>query len=451
MTGRMTGRSAAALTALAMAASVLGLQGCAGDGPELPKLNDLNPFKEKIAPLPGRRIALMEPDQQSPAEVAAGGSPILLPPVRANEAWTQPGGEPTNAPGHLALGATSLKQVWSADAGQGSSSKGRLTASPIVADGRVYTLDADGRVTAFSASSGGTVWKTEVVPETGSKGNGYGGGLAIDGGRLYATSGYGIIAAIDPATGKKLWEKAIGAPVRASPTAANERVYVVTSHGRFHAFNGADGTEIWAVRGLPQSASLVNNASPAIAGDIVVVPYPSGDLVALKIADGATVWTETLSRSRGTTAQSALTDAARPAIDQGTVFGVGHSGRMVATQLRNGERTWSINIAGIQTPWVAGETVFVVDTGGRLMALSRRDGKAQWSTQLPAAKVWTGPTLAGGLLWLVSSSGKLAGVDAVTGRLSATIDLGTPAFIAPVVAQGRMYVLADNAKLIALN
>jgi outer membrane protein assembly factor BamB len=124
---------------------------------------------------------------------------------------------------------------------------------------------------------------------------------------------------------------------------------------------------------------------------------------------------------------------------------------MVAVQLRNGERSWSLPIAGIQAPWVAGETVFVVDIAGQLMALSRRDGKVQWTTQLPAAKVWTGPTLAGGVLWLASSSGKLVGFDAVTGRLKSTLDIGGPVFVAPVVAQGRMYVLQDNARLVALN
>lgn len=447
----MTGRLAAGLTTVAVVAASLALQGCAGDGPELPKLSDLNPFKEKVTPLPGRRVSLVERDGKSPGESVDATVPVTLPPERANEAWSQPGGEPANAPGHLALGGTGLKQVWSSDAGQGSSSKGRLTASPVVADGRVFTLDADGKVSAFSANGGSVVWRTELAPEGGTKGNGYGGGLAIDSGRLYGASGYGIVAAIDPATGKKIWEKSIGAPVRASPTAAGDRVYVVTSHGRFHAFNGSDGSEVWAVRGLPQSASLVNNASPAISGDMVVVPYPSGDLVALKIGDGSTVWTETLTRSRGTNAQSSLTDAARPSIDQGTVFGVGHAGRMVAVQLRNGERLWSLNIAGIQAPWVAGETVFVVDTAGQLMALARRDGKVQWTTQLPAAKVWTGPTLAGGMLWLASSSGKLVGVEAVTGRHTATVDIGNPVFVAPVVAQGRMYVLTDNAKLIALN
>lgn len=430
--------------------AAVALSGCSESMPELPKLGDLNPFKEKQIPLPGRRISLSQSDAKVPGELADGSVPINLPPVRANESWSQPGGDANNAPGHLAL-ANSIKQTWSVDAGKGSSNKGRVTASPVVADGRVYTLDADGLVSAFSANGGGSVWKATLAPEAGSKGNGYGGGIAVDSGRVYGASGYGIVAAFDPATGKKLWEKDLGSPIRTSPTAAGDRVFVVSSQGRFHCLNGADGSEIWAVRGLPQVASLVNNASPAVDGDTVIVPYASGDLVALRVKDGTAVWTESLARTRGGSQLASLSDAARPAIDSGTVFGVGHAGRMIASSVKTGERLWSLNVAGTQTPSVAGETVFVVDLSGQLLALSRRDGKVQWTTQLPAAKVWTGPTLAGGSLWLASDKGKLVSVDAITGKLGAQQDLGAPVFIAPVVAQGRMYVMTDKAKLVALN
>jgi outer membrane protein assembly factor BamB len=228
-------------------------------------------------------------------------------------------------------------------------------------------------------------------------------------------------------------------------------VFVVSSQGRFFCLNGADGTELWAVRGLPQTASLMNNASPAVDGDIVVVPYSSGDLVALRVKDGTAVWTENLTRTRSSSQLDSLTDAARPAIDNGVVYAVGHSGRMVATVLKSGDRQWSLNVAGTQTPWVAGETVFVVTTSGQLMALARRDGKVQWTAQLPAARVWTGPTLAGGSLWLASDKGKIVSVDAMTGKLGAQIDIDAPVFIAPVVAQGRMFILTDKAKLVALN
>jgi outer membrane protein assembly factor BamB len=341
-------------------------------------------------------------------------------------------------------------------------------ASPIVFDGRVYALDADGTVSAFSLSGGSALWRASLAPTPeatqtasfsasslfslgGSDGGAYGGGIAADSGTIFAASGYGAVVALEPASGKRLWEKNLGAPVRASPTAAGGRVFIVTTEGRFFCLSATDGAELWSVRGLPQQASLTLNVSPAVEDDIVVVPYPTGDLVALKIADGTAVWSENLARSRTTSQLASMSDAARPAIDGGIVFAVGHGGRMVATLAKSGERLWSLNVPGTQTPWVAGENVFVVDTSGELMAITRRDGKIRWTAKLPGATTWSGPTLAGGTLWLASNTGQLVGVDPASGRVTTQQDLGSPVYIAPVVAQNRMFVLTDSAQLIALN
>jgi len=441
----------------------LGLSGCA-DGPTLPKLADLNPFAEKVVPLPGKRIPVMQSNNVVTGELADASTPIILPPPRLNENWAQPGGEANNAPGHLAFDGAA-HELWTASAGSGSSSGGRVTASPIVYADRIYTLDAEGNVSAFSASGGSAVWRVALKPErenasgsmfslslgSNNAAGGYGGGLAVDNGRLYAATGFGNVVAIDPQSGKKLWEKQLEAPIRASPTAAGDRVFVVTLDGRFFCLAGADGGELWSVRGLPQQASLISNVSPAVEGEIVVVPYPSGDLVALNVADGTAVWSESLSRTRTTSQLTSMSDAARPAIDHGTVFAIGHAGRMIATQSKSGERLWSLNVPSTQQPWVAGDSVFVVDTSGQLLAISRTDGKVQWTTKLPDITSWSGPTLAGGTLWLASAKGTLLGVDAATGRTISQKELGSPVYIAPVVAQGRMYILTDDAKLIALN
>jgi outer membrane protein assembly factor BamB len=443
------------------------LSGCSDSLPSLPKVSELNPFKEKIPPLPGKRIPVMPAQEKISGELADGSARIVIPPPRINESWAQPGGESNNAPGNLELPG-SIKQAWSADAGKGSSKTGRVMASPIVYDGRVYALDAQGNVSAFAVSGGSAVWRVSLAPDNPNKGSGfsasslfslgggddggaYGGGLAADGGRIYAASGYGTVVALEPGTGKRLWEKSLGVPIRASPTSANERVYVTSIEGRLYCLSGIDGTELWSVRGLPQQASLGLNSSPAIEGDIVVVPYASGDLVGLKVADGAAVWSESLSRTRTTSQLASMSDAARPAIEGGVVFAIGHGGRMVATKTSSGERLWSLNVPGTQMPWVAGESVYVVDTSGQLMAINRRDGKIQWTSKMAGATTWSGPVLANGTLWLTSNKGHLAGVDALTGRATGQMELGDPIYIAPIVAQGRMFVLTDEAKLIALN
>jgi outer membrane protein assembly factor BamB len=439
--------AAALLCALLLSGCADGLAGMSL--PSLPKLDDINPFAEKPVPLPGKRISVIQQENIG-TDLAAADKPIALPPQQQNDAWTQPGGVANNAPGHLALGGT-VKSAWSANAGRGSTFFGKLTGSPIVYDGKVYTLDAGGKISAFSASGGAAVWQASVTPAGENDKEGFGGGLAADGGRIYAGTGYGYVVALDARSGGKLWEKFVGSPVRTSPTAAAERVFVMTKEGQVYCLSGSDGTELWQFRGMGERASLLSNTSPAVDGDVVVVPYPSGDLVALRVSDGQAIWTESLARTRTASSMAAMSDTARPAIDGGTVFAVGHAGRMVATKQKTGERLWSLTVPSLQAPWVAGETLFVVDTGGQLMAITRRDGKILWTTKLAGSNTWSGPVLAGGRLWLTSNKGHLVSVDAATGKLETTQDLGQPIYIAPVVAGGRMFVLTDKAQLIALN
>lgn len=447
-TVRLAARRRRALLTGAAIVGALAMAGCSG-GPQIPRLSDLNPFAEKEVPLPGKRVPVALTEGRAGLDVAPADRPIVIPAAQQNEAWSQPGGTAANTTGHLALGG-SLKQTWSADAGKGSTSYGKLTGSPIVSDGRVFVLDTHGKVSAFSMS-GASAWKVSLTPAGEKDQKGYGGGLAADGGRIFAATGFGYVVALDSQSGKKLWEKNFSSPFRSSPTVANGRVFVVSSDGIARALALGDGAELWAHQGLVEKAALLTNASPAADNELVVVPYPSGEVVALKIADGQPVWSESLARTRLASSLGSMTDAARPVIDSGTVFAVGHSGRMVATSVKGGQRQWTLNVPGIQGPAVAGETVFVVDTAGQLMAITRRDGKVLWTTRLPGTATWSGPVVAGNRLWLTSNKGQLVGADAATGKVDAQLNIGSPSYIAPIVAAGRLFVLTDEARLIAFN
>ncbi len=421
---------------------------CSAGMPSLPSIK--NPFKKKEEILPGERIAVITDQDTEVADPTVAGRPIALPQPVANASWTDPGGSPTNSLGHLVIGDR-LNKVWRADAGTGSSSHGRLSAIPLVANGKVYTLDAGGTVSAFSASGGGKVWGTSLTPKNEKRAEGFGGGLALDSGRLYVTTGYGTVVGVDPEKGTVLWTQKIGEPVRSSPTAAGGKVYFVSTDSILHCLDGNDGQELWTARGVPEPATLLSNVSPAVGKGLVVAAFPAGDVTAYGVGSGEPAWRELLSRIDETSAAGILADPARPVIDRGVVFVVGHGGRMIAVSELSGERLWSRNLTSTQMPWPAGDEVYVVDVTGKLLALTRTDGKVRWVTQLPGTALWNGPVLAGGKLWLVSTEGSLVGVDARSGQVSSTTPLGTKVFVSPVVAGGRMYILADNATLIALN
>jgi len=427
-----------------LVAFVTAMVGCSG----MP--NKINPFKKEEVKLPGERIAVLKSQDAFKVDEATAKKPVKLPPANNNADWSQPGGVPSNAPGHVQFSG-GLGSVWKADIGAGSSNEGKLTASPIVYEGKVYTIDAEGVVSAFSAAGGSRVWQVNLAPENEKGNEGYGGGLAANGGRIFVTTGFGIVVALNAGSGVVEWTRRIGVPLRTSPTAINGKVFFVSSDSMLHCLSTVDGVELWTYRGLPESASLLNNSSPAVDGDSVVVPYPSGEVVAYPLDGGRPSWADSLSSSEPGASLATLADPARPVIDRGIVFAVGNSGRMIATAQKTGERLWTKKIRGTQMPWAAGDAVYVVDVNGVLLSLTRQDGNVRWITELPQAKQWNGPILAGGKLWLVSSAGIMVTIDPQTGSIVSQRNLDVPVTISPIVASGRMYVLTDKARLVALN
>jgi outer membrane protein assembly factor BamB len=409
-----------------------------------------NIFKPKEVLLPGEREAVLKSRGDIQPDPDAAKMAISIPAQRANTNWAQPGGDASNAPGHLSFKGA-LRSLWTSDAGQGSSSDGQLIPRPIVYNGRVYTLDTQGVVTSFSASGGGVGWRVALTPETEEKDEGYGGGLAIDGGRLYAATGFGTVVAIEPKSGKILWTKTLGVPVRTSPTAAAGKVFVVTTEGRLYCLSGSDGEEVWTQRGLPDRTSILSNISPAVSGKTLVVPYSSGEIAAYSLENGRAIWADSLATAKRGSSFSSMANPGRPVIAHGVVYAVGNSGRMIATSIKDGERLWSKTISSTQTPWPAGNMVYIVDRSGRVVALSAKSGKVVWVKQLAHEEQWLGPVMAGSRLWFTSNKGRVAGLNPKNGKILSQRDLGYRINIAPIVANGHMYILTDNAKLVALN
>jgi outer membrane protein assembly factor BamB len=403
---------------------------------------------EKDVVLPGKREAVLTSNDSAAGQNETSTEPIVIPTAETNPNWPQPGGQATNSFGNLSAGAT-LARAWATSAGEGSTSTGRLVASPIIVGGVAYVLDSENNVTAIRASGGERLWKISLLPE-GKSTDAFGGGLASDGQRIYATSVYGEALALDASTGAVQWRKKLGAPVRAAPTVTDGAIYFTGSSNEVFALRASDGGELWKYQGTGGRATVASSPSPAVAQGIVVIPTTAGEITAFTASDGLEAWSDALnSNDPSATATNIGSVAARPVIEGGQVFAISNAGRMAAYSLKDGERQWSREISGSQTPWVAGDHVFVIVNGKSLMALSRRTGSVRWTKELPG-KIWAGPVLGGGRLLAVSSDGQLASISAQTGEILNTTKIGDAFYIAPVIANGTVYLLSDDAELIAL-
>lgn len=416
----------------------------AGCGTSAGNLLDFGSSKDQ--PLSGTRETVLPEGNEG--EAAAPAEPISIPAALANANWSQPGGNATHALQNLQAG-TALQKLFSADAGAGSDKNGRLTAPPIIDNGRVYVMDTQATVTAFDAR-GKRVWRTSLVPK-GEDGEGaYGGGIATDGQRIYAATAFGEVIALNAGDGKEAWRQKVDVPVRTAPTVDNGRIHFVSVTNDVYALNAMDGALVWRYQGTGEQASALSSTSPAVAGDLVLAPTTSGDLVAVSASSGLGLWVEALTALDTSTGLANLNDiSARPVIDAGTAYAISHTGRFAAFDGKTGQRIWERSLAGTETPWVAGSALFVITRDGRLQAVSAKTGGSWWTKPLPEG-TWAGPVLAGGRLIAVSSTGMLASFSPETGELLGTQDLGGKFYIAPVVANGTVYLLSDSAELIAL-
>jgi len=403
---------------------------------------------EKDVVLPGKRESVLTSNDSAAGQNETSSEPIVIPTAETNPNWPQPGGQATNSFGNLSAGAT-LSRAWAANAGEGTGGDGRLVASPIIVGGVAYVLDSRSNVTAIRTSGGGQLWQVSLIPE-GKSTRAFGGGLASDGQRIYATSVFGEALALDASTGAIQWRKKLGAPVRAAPTVTDGAIYFTGSSNEVFALRASDGSELWKYQGTGGRATIASSPSPAVAQGFVVIPTTTGEITAFTASDGLEAWSDALTSSDpSATATNIGSVAARPVIEGDQVFAISNAGRMAAYTLKNGERQWSREISGSQTPWVAGDHVFVIVNGKSLMALSRRTGGMRWTKELPG-KIWAGPILGGGRLLAVSSDGQFASISPQTGEILNTTKVSDAFYIAPVIANGTVYLLSDDAELIAL-
>jgi len=407
-------------------------------------------------PVLGQRIAVLTTEGDVAVDPAIAAVPMALPAPVANNAWSQSGGSPSKSMGQLALG-TSLSRLFTVQGGRGSSLTARLASSPVVAGSRVFTIDTLGTVRAFDANTGAAVWVSQTPNDRGNEASLYGGGIAYDNGYIYATNGLGYVSALDVRTGGIVWKVRPGGPLRGAPTVVGGTLYVMSQDNQIYSLKTADGSQNWSQAASLEIAGVFGTASPAVGQGTVVAGFSSGELNAYRYENGRMVWQDALQRTSIRTSVSSLSDIdADPVIDGGVVYAVGQGGRMVALELNTGQRLWELNIAGISTPWVAGEWVFVVTDNGKLLCIARANGHIRWIAQLPQferAKSkrgqidYSGPVLAGGRLIVTGSNGVIVNINPENGSYLSQWTVGSGVSLSPVVANSTLYILDDSGRL----
>lgn len=168
-------------------------------------------------------------------------------------------------------------------------------ATPAIADGRVYTLGAEGRLHCLSLADGKKLWERSLPDDYEMRASFFGIGTSplVEDGRVLVNvgaKGAGIVA-FDAATGKELWRATDQEASYSSPTAATidgqRYVFFLTREGLV-GLGPKDGRVHFTKRWRARINASVNAATPLVIGDRVFLSasYNTGAILLRVRRDG---------------------------------------------------------------------------------------------------------------------------------------------------------------------
>ncbi|MEM6386732.1 MAG: PQQ-binding-like beta-propeller repeat protein [Pseudomonadota bacterium] len=395
-----------------------------------------------------------------PTETVNRALPVPLPIATGNASWTHTGGNSSRRIGHPALGQD-LAVAWSVPIGKGNDRKHRITAEPVIENGRIFVMDSHAQLSAVS-TSGDLLWSVDLTPSSEQPDEGSGGGIAVSGSRVFATNGFGELTALEASTGNVLWTHDFDVSAAAPPMVADGVVYAVTSNSAGWALSADTGRVLWQVFGAVADRASTGAPGPVTAGPLVVFPFASGQMVSAVAGTGAQAWAASLAGQRLGRASTVLTDVTGgPVFADGRIYAGNYSGRAASFDATTGQSIWTAEEGAAGPLWLAGGSLFFVSDRNQLLRLDEATGETVWAQDLPyftrerirrrkALFVHHGPVLAGGRLMIASDDGKLRQFDPVTGAEAAIVELPAGAATNPIVVGRTMYIVSEAGVLLAL-
>lgn len=289
--------------------------------------------------------------------------------------------------------AEGLKILWRAPVGLSWS-------SPVIAEGRVFVTDAElkapkaqERVHCFDAKSGKALWTYSYAvsyPEWAfdpNSGNGPTATPAVADGKVYVLGGTGETVCLEAATGKVVWRHDLGKEYemgvlqcRASPLIDGELV-ILHPGGKpdacLVALNRRTGREAW--KALNET---VSNSSPIIitaGGKRQLIMWTGDSVTSLDPATGAVFWREPMTTTSNDGNATPVWDGDRLLVS-GLMF-------QLAADKPTASVVWPENrgvskrvLSNTSTPLLAGDLVYSATSRGDLVCLDATTGKELWKT-----------------------------------------------------------------------
>lgn len=335
-----------------------------------------------------------------------------------------------------------VRRLWSNKVG-GGTERLRLGLEPATDGANIYAGAYDGRVQAFNAETGRSVWSTRLDMPL-SAGPAYGAGFLAFG------TADGHIVLLDAQTGEERWRQPIGSEVLAAPAIGSNVVAFSSVDGRLRGLSLRTGAELWSVEQNLPVLTLRGDTRPVIAGQVVAAGFDNGRVGAYDLASGDPLWEIPIATPTGTNELERLVDIGSGiAVAGNDVYVAGYHGRLVGIDLRSGLVLWQQDISSFAGIGLDVNNVYVTDEVGSVVAFSRR-GAPVWRQEALRLRDVTAPARFRETIVVGDLEGYVHWLDPASGRFLARDRAASDRITGPALVVGQtMYVQGDDGTVAA--
>ena len=327
----------------------------------------------------------------------------------------------------------------------------KIISSPLVFENNIIFSDNNG--TIFNINQNGEInWKKNIYKKIYKKvyKNLV---FSIYQNNIYVADNIGFIYSIGLNNGKLVWIKNHGIPIKSNIKIYKNKIFLINQDNRILCFNTKNGSKIWDIRSVPSFIKLQNFLSSAISkqGDVIAI-NSSGDLFKVNANNGKIDWSLNTLESTLAHATDFFKSSEIVIIDDNII--VSSKSSLFSYNLNTGYTNWKQEVSSIGAPIIDGKNIFILTDNGYFVIIDKDTGIIISSTNIlkilkkkkQETKI-TGFIMGSGKIYSVTSNGYLIVSSPVSGKVEYFKKIGDPVTSAPIINNGKLYILTKNSRI----
>jgi len=334
--------------------------------------------------------------------------------------------------------------VWSTSVGSGQDDLS-VKIPPVYAYGKIYAVDAFGVVAAIDPKNGRKIWSKDFdLPIAG--------GPAVANKILAFGTSQGEVYALNAETGEKLWQAQVSSEIISTPAVGDGYVVVRTTDGKIFAFDGSSGEQKWFYDESIPSLTLRGNSSPVIFGGGVMAGFSNGKLAVFILENGQLAWEKRIATAIGGSEIQRLVDIdLQPQVVGSSIYIGSFNGNLASLNYRNGEFNWQRELSTYRDLAVGDLLLFATHENSYVSAVNRSNGVIIWTQKDLHRRQLTAPAVVDGYVVVADFEGYLHWISQKTGKIVSRTSIDSSGFSSrPLVIDNTLILYSKDGSLYAI-